>query len=226
MTVAGETDAMSEDDAAPHPTLALSTKVEEDFVAPLAAVRGALEILRDFSDVEADERRRFIETALRGCARLQRGIDELARTVYAAGRQTLPASPETGVPLAVDSPFDDHIHFVDDLDIVEIDFAGLEFRSAKAVNDFFDTVERLVEATGRRWYFLVNYGGYSVWPEAWIAFAHRGKKLNVAFSRGTARYDESAGGDVELSREFDPSVLFTREAALARIEQMKTEGPA
>ena len=31
---------MSEDDAAPHPTLALSTKVEEDFVAPLAVGRG------------------------------------------------------------------------------------------------------------------------------------------------------------------------------------------
>ena len=40
LAVAGETDAMSEDDAAPHPTLALSTKVEEDFVAPLAVGRG------------------------------------------------------------------------------------------------------------------------------------------------------------------------------------------
>ena len=79
--MAGKTDAMPEDDAPPHPTLALSTKVEEDFVAPLTAVRGSLEILRDFSDLGADERLRFIETALGGCARLEKGIGELARTV-------------------------------------------------------------------------------------------------------------------------------------------------
>ena len=216
---------MSEDNAAPHPTLALSTKFEEDFVAPLTAVRGALEILRDYSNLEPGERLRFTETALRGCARLQKGLDELARTVYAAGRQDVSASPANGVARAGDSRFAGHVRFLDDLDIAEIDFAGLEFRSSGAVNDFFDAVERRIEATGRRWYFLVNYGGYSVWPEAWIAFAHRGKKLNVTFSRGAARYDESAGGDVERSGRIDPSVLGTREAALARIERMKAAGP-
>ena len=217
---------MSVEDAPPHATLALSTKVEEDFVAPLAALRGALEILRDFSSLEADERMRFIETALRSCARLQKGVDELARTVYAAGNQTLSASHEEGVPLIDTGRYAGHVRFIDDLDVVEIDFAGLEFKSSKIVNEFFDVVEKLVEATGRRWYFLVNYGGYSVWPEAWVAFAHRGKRLNVTFSRGTARYEESAGNGVERSREFDPSILGTREAALARIEQMKSAGPA
>jgi len=224
--VAEETDAMSVEDAPPHATLALSTKVEEDFVAPLAALRGALEILRDFSSLEADERMRFIETALRSCARLQKGVDELARTVYAAGHQTLSAVHEEDAPLADAGRYAGHVRFIDDLDVVEIDFAGLEFKSSKIVNDFFDVVEKLVEATGRRWYFLVNYGGYSVWPEAWVAFAHRGKRLNVTFSRGTARYEESGGNGVERSREFDPSILGTREAALARIEQMKSTGPA
>ena len=217
---------MSESNAPSHPTLALSTKVEEDFVAPLAAVRGSLEILRDFSGLDADERMRFIETALRSCARLQKGVDELARTVYAAGHENLSALPEDSVPLTDAGRYAGHVRFIDDIEVVEIDFAGLEFRSSKAVNDFFDVVEKLVEATGRRWYFLVNYGGYSVWPEAWVAFAHRGKKLNVAFSRGTARYEESAGNGVEPAREFDPSILGTREAALARIEQMKSAGSA
>lgn len=217
---------MSRDNAPPHPTLALSTKVEEDFVAPLAAVRGSLEILRDFSGLDAEERMRFIETALRSCARLQKGVDELARTVYAAGHENLSASPEEGAPPTDAGRYAGHIRFIDDADIVEIDFAGLEFRSSKDVNDFFDVVEKLIEATGRRWYFLVNHGGYSVWPEAWVAFAHRGKRLNVTFSRGTARYEESAGNGVEPAREFDPSILGTREAALARIERMKSAGSA
>ena len=222
MTVAEETEAMSRDNAPPHPTLALNTKVEEDFVAPLASVRGALEILRDFSDLDANERQRFVATALRGCARLQKGVDELARTVYDASQQTRPASPEEGVPSADDGRFADHVRFFDDLDMVEIDFAGLVFKSSTIVNDFFDVVERLVENTGRRWYFLVNYAGYSVWPEAWVAFAHRGKQLNVTFSLGTARYDESAGGDAEGSGEFAQDFFATRDAALARIERMKS----
>lgn len=217
---------MPEDDTPPHPTLALSTKVEEDFVAPLTAVRGSLEILRDFSDLGADERLRFIETALGGCARLEKGIGELARTVYAAGQQTLSASHEEGAPLVGDSRFAGHVRFFDDLEVVEIDFAGVEFTSSKIVNEFFDLVEKQVEATGRLWYFLVSYGGCSVWPEAWVAFAHRGKKMNVAFSRGTVRYDESAGNGVERTEAFDPSYLGTREAALARIEQMKSAGSA
>ncbi len=214
---------MSEDNALPHSTLALSTKVEEDFVAPLAAVRGALEILRDFSNLEADERRRFVEAALRGCARLQKGIDDLARTVYAAGQQTLAAAPEGAVPAAEGSRPIGHVRFLDDRGIAEIDFAGLEFKNSQAVNAFFDTVERVVAATGRRWYLLVNYSGYSVWPEAWVAFAHRGKKLNVEFSRGTVRYDEAVGGG-EGPRGSDPSFLGSREAALARIERMKSTG--
>ena len=226
MTGAGETDAMSVKDTHPHATLALSTKVEEDFVAPLAALRGALEILRDFSSLDADERMRFIDTALRSCTRLQKGVDELARTVYAAGHQTLSDSHEGGVPATDPGRHAGHVHFIDDLDVVEIDFAGLEFRSSNAVNEFFDVVEKRVEATGRRWYFLVNYSGYSVWPEAWVAFAHRGKRLNVTCSLGTARYEDSADDRVEGSRDFDPSILGTREAALARIEQMKSAGAA
>ena len=217
---------MSEDDTPPHPTLALSTKVEEDFIAPLTAVRGSLEILRDFSDLGADERLRFIETALGGCARLEKGIGELARTVYAAGQQTLSVSHEEGIPLAGDSCFADHVRFFDDLEVVEVDFVGVEFNSSKIVNEFFDVAEKLVEATGRLWYFLVNYGGCSVWPEAWVAFAHRGKRMNVAFSRGTVRYDESVGNGVERTEEFDPPYFGTREAALDRIEQMKSTGSA
>lgn len=37
--MASETEAMPEDDTHPHPTLALSTKVEGGFVAPLRGVR-------------------------------------------------------------------------------------------------------------------------------------------------------------------------------------------
>ncbi len=212
---------MLDDDVRPHPTLALSTKVEEDFVAPLAAMRGALEILRDFPNLGEDERLRFVETALRGCARLEKGVEELARTVYAAGQQTLSPAPEESTRTIDTAGYAERIRFLDDREIVEIDFAELVFSSSQIVNDFYDVVETLIHRTGLRWYFLVNYGGCSVWPEAWVAFAHRGKRVNVAYSLGTARYDE-AGGGREASSNFDPDMFPSREAALARIAQMKS----
>ena len=150
-------------------------------------------------------------------------MDELGRTVYEAGQQTRSPAPGEDAPSAVgDDGFAGHVRFFDNSDIVEIDFEELVFKSSAGVNDFFDAVERQVESTGRRWYFLVNYGGYSIWPEAWIAFAHRGKQLNATFSLGTARYDKSAGGDSESSGELSRDFFATREAALAHIEQMKS----
>ena len=213
---------MPDDDTQPHPTIALSTKVEEDFVAPLTAMRGALEILRDFPNLKEDERLRFVETALRGCARLEKGVEELAQTVYAAGQQTLSPAPEDGARTIDDAGYAERVRFHDDLEIVEIDFADLVFSNSQIVNDFYDVVETLIRRTGLRWYFLVNYGGCSVWPEAWVAFAHRGKRVNVAYSLGTARYDEASGADETTSGNFDPDMFPSREAALARIEQMKS----
>ncbi len=212
---------MPDDDARPHPTLALSTKVEEDFVAPLAAMRGALEILRDFPNLGEDERLRFVETALRGCTRLEKGVEELARTVYAAGQQTLSPAPEESARTIDTAGYAERIRIRDALDIVEIDFADLVFSSSQIVNDFYDVVETLVRSTGRHWYFLVNYGACSVWPEAWVAFAHRGKRVNVTYSLGTARYDEVSGSETS-SGQFDPDMFPSRDAALARIAQMKS----
>ena len=52
------------------------------------------------------------------------------------------------------------------------------------------------------------------------------KRMNVAFSRGTVRYDESAGNGAGRIGELDPSYLGTRKAALDRIERMKSADSA
>lgn len=216
---------MHEEDSAIPPTLALSTKVEEDFISPLTAVRGALEILRDHPDLALQERQRFIDTALRGCVRLEKGVEELADTVYAAAKRD-----EAPPPVTVSEPrtigFEARVSFIDALEIVEVDFADLVFSSAEVVDGFYDVLERLVGASGRKWYFLVNYRGCSVWPEAWIAFAHRGKKVNATLSLGTVRYAEPDETDVPVPNasklgDSDADFFPSREAALAEIEKMK-----
>jgi len=216
---------MPKDRLHPPPTLALSTKVEDDFVAPLTSLRGALEILRDFSDLSKDERERFLETALRGCTRLEESVEDLARTVYAAGQQVQP-SPSAGPQQDSFRAYAARVHVLDEIGIIEIDFSGFEFSSTKIVDEFYDVIEHIVDQSGRDWYFIVNYGDCSIWPEAWVAFAHRGKRMNVTHSLGTVRYASRDGSEPDDRTDFRseshaPNLVPSREAAFARIEEMK-----
>lgn len=197
---------MSED--RPPPTVGLNTKIEADFVAPLTAVRGALEVLRDHHDLGVQERRRFVETALASCARLERSVDELATAVYAAGGEA-PAAAATEGRLA----------FLDD-DLAELDLSQMRFASTAEVNAFFDDVDAAFRAKGGRWRLLVDHTRCSVWPEAWIAFAHRSKKVNTVFAEDVARFETAdpanAGGGGRRLRD-DPEMAPSRAAALERL---------
>ncbi len=204
--------------------LALNTKLEEDFISPLTAVRGAIEILRDYPDLAADERNRFIETALRECARLEKGVADLAETVYAAG-QRAHLRPATSLSPETYREYAGRIRFHDAIDVVEIDFSDFAFRNSKIVNDFHDVIEAEVSATGRDWYFVVNHQACSVWPEAWVAFAHRGKKVQVAHALATVRYAaEPDSGDQSSNASragHDPNMFASRDLALAHVEELR-----
>ncbi len=216
---------MSKDRPDTPSTLALNTKVEEDFVAPLTSLRGALEILRDFPDLSVDERARFLETALRGCVRLERSVEDLAKTVYAAGQQAEPM-PSAGPSYDNYQAYADRVHVQGEMDMIEIDFSSFEFSSSKIVNDFYDVIEHIIDRTCKHWYFVVNFQDCSIWPEAWVAFAHRAKRINVTYSLGSVRYAssddaEDDGQSEAQSDSQDPNLFHSREAALARIEEMK-----
>ncbi|MEM8949112.1 MAG: hypothetical protein AAGA21_22805 [Pseudomonadota bacterium] len=207
-------------------TLALSTKVEEDFVAPLTSLRGALEILRDFKDLSGDERKRFLETALRGCSKLEQSVEDLAKTVYAAGQGTDPLLA-TGLSQDSYGTYAARVHIRNEIDVIDIDFSHFTFRNSEIVNDFHDVIEHIIDETGRDWYLAVNYSDCSIWPEAWVAFAHRGKRVNVSHSLGTVRYsvrDDGEDGAATEARSdsYDPNLFDSREAALARIDEMKS----
>ena len=181
---------------------ALSTKVEEEFISPLTAIRGALEILRDYPDLSAADRAGFIRNALGECDRLQSGIDHLAATVYAAGRDE---------PTQVDARYADRIHMLPDLDVVDLDFSNFQFQSSEIVNAFYDAIDSVVIPTQRNWIFLVNDHNCQIWPEAWVAYAHRSKKISLNFALTTIRYAEGEGEAVQS----DPKSLESRDLALA-----------
>jgi hypothetical protein len=220
----------AEQSNSPKATLALSTKLEEEFVSPLTAVRGALEILRDFPDLEPIQRQRFVESALLECARLEKGVEQLASTVYAAGQRNPEQASEPDL-FAGSSGYQERIHFLTAGDTVEVDLSSMEFSSSKVVNEFYDVLDHAIEASGRSWYFAVNYRDCSIWPEAWVAFAHRSKKVNVSYSLGSVRYVEHDEADGEAvngaSASAESSDTFSsREQALAHIAALREAAQA
>ena len=156
----------------------LPTQLEEDFIAPLTAMRGALEILRDFPDLSQDDHARFVTSALEECARIERGLRHLGAAVYRDAREQSAQQPDALVALHEDTA------------LAELNFSGIDFDGADAVNQIFDRVQSRIADTGRRWWFLVNFTDCHVFPEAWIAFAHRGKEIRVKYGYGTIRFAE------------------------------------
>jgi hypothetical protein len=211
---------MSKEASTAHLTLALNTMLEREFVSPLTSIRGALEIMRDFADLSNEERNRFINNALQDCARLELGVEQLASTVYTAVNREQSDQQQTKLGRD-ESRYDDRIRFFEELQIIEVDFSDIEFTSSKSVNDFYDRLDQLIESSGERWYIIVNYHHCSIWPEAWIAFAHRGKKVNVSYSLGTVRYFDASADDDDSLLLSDPELLTSRDEALAHIEQLR-----
>ncbi|SIO14965.1 hypothetical protein [Vannielia litorea] len=111
--------------------------------------------------------------------------------------------------------------------IMEADFSGLHFTSSRAVNRFYDRIEERIAATGEdKWFFLVNYSDNRIDPDAWIAFARRGRALNLAYSMGTVRFDVSEITRAQIERSagtenFDANLQPDREAALARLKTFR-----
>lgn len=169
-------------------------------------------------------------------ANRQAALDKLA-ALRAAGPAEAPtpcaAAPSTPVAeieaarSAGDPVFDPRIRFDPAAEIMEADFEGLRFCDSQMVDALYDRIEERIAITGReRWFFLVNYRDCQVFPEAWIAYAHRGKRLNVKHSLGSVRYAAStATADAIAARaareRFDPNLFPSRAAALAKIQEMR-----
>lgn len=70
---------------------------------------------------------------------------------------------------------------------MEVDFSNLHFTTTEQVDAFYDEVDRRLAATGKRWYFLVNYIDCVIDDQVWNRFAERGKQANISSSLGTVR---------------------------------------
>lgn len=120
----------------------------------------------------------------------------------------------------------DRVFFHPALEIMEIDCSNHTFATKSDVNAFYDELGRQVTETGKKWYFIVNYQNTEILPDAWLAWATRGKELNLNWSLGTVRFDPQEGTKEEIlkrsqTENFNPNLVSSRDDALARIEEMK-----
>jgi hypothetical protein len=118
------------------------------------------------------------------------------------------------------------VTFHDDADIMEIDLTDVALEHSRDVHDLYDVLEELIEASGRKWYFLINYENTKIFSCAWVEYAARGKKLNEAGSLGSVRFapGSETETDIRLRAEsggFRPNIRNTREEALERIAELK-----
>ncbi|MCP3971555.1 MAG: hypothetical protein GY717_14805 [Rhodobacteraceae bacterium] len=120
------------------------------------------------------------------------------------------------------------VSFIPDEQIFEIDLSDIHLQHSRDVNDIYDVLEAQIEATGQRWFFLINYNNCRIDSSAWVQWAKRGKAFNIGGSLGTVRYEAGSEteADIRLRAEtqgFRPNIRNTREEALQRIAEMKTE---
>lgn len=126
-------------------------------------------------------------------------------------------------------PFDSRITFDDSRQVMEVDFSDFTFDGSETVNRFYDRIEERIAETGEElWFFLVNLNGTRIDSTAWVAYARRGKALNMAHSMGSVRFDASPETARQIERAarteaFDPNLFTNRADALIRVGQLKSK---
>ncbi|HSF91775.1 MAG TPA: hypothetical protein VLA51_06180 [Paracoccaceae bacterium] len=110
--------------------------------------------------------------------------------------------------------------------VMDVDFSNFRFENSADVNAFYDYIEDRLRRTGRKWYFVVNYRGTYIDPIAWINYGVRGKRINLAYSLGSVRYNTSPETASEIraranTEQFDPNLCASHESALTRVREMQ-----
>ncbi|MBW4981687.1 hypothetical protein KZZ07_03940 [Mameliella sp. CS4] len=124
---------------------------------------------------------------------------------------------------------DARIRFDDVRQIMEVDFSDFDFDSSATVNRFYDQIEARIAETGEElWFFLINLNGTRIDSSAWVAYARRGRALNLAHSMGSVRFDASPETAAQIERAarteaFDPNLFTNRADALIRLGQMPSK---
>jgi branched-chain amino acid transport system ATP-binding protein len=135
-------------------------------------------------------------------------------------------STEEKLPAGASTPLATRLSFNDALEVLDVDWSNCTFSTNAQVDQFFDAADRALGATGRRWYFLVDYTGCKVAPDVWEHFAERGRRTNTVHGLGSVRYGapESLRDTIRaqaMLAQFRANMFDTREEALVALGQLR-----
>ena len=128
--------------------------------------------------------------------------------------------------VAAEGRFSSRIKILEALEVLDVDFSDMKFTTQAEIDAFYDEVDRLLGATGRRWYFLVNYTNCTISDEVWDHFGDRGKHSNVTYGLGSVRFGMSAPTrqtirERAMLAQFRANVFESREEALVALGELR-----
>jgi len=104
--------------------------------------------------------------------------------------------------------------------IAEIDLSGLTLRHSGDVNVVYDTLAEMLDATDRKWFFLINSEALRIEQAAWLSQSRAAKRLRLAFSLGQVRYGTTVEetGQVVAMRP-----ALNRDQACAQLDALRDQ---
>ena len=121
---------------------------------------------------------------------------------------------------------DERIILHEDIGALEADFSGMRFTAEAEVDAFYDAADARLAATGKRWYFLVNYTDCLIEPQVWDRFSARGKNTNIRHGLGTVRVGTSASARETIKQQaqrefFRANIYDSRDQAILALGEMR-----
>ncbi|MEL6914923.1 MAG: hypothetical protein AAFP13_10505 [Pseudomonadota bacterium] len=109
---------------------------------------------------------------------------------------------------------------------LDIDFSYVDMEHSRDVHDIYNWLEHAIRATGRKWWFLIDYNHFRIQSGAWVAYDQRKTACEAAFSLGTVRYAPGAETETDIrlrmeARGTRPNIRNSRAEALARLAELR-----
>jgi branched-chain amino acid transport system ATP-binding protein len=120
----------------------------------------------------------------------------------------------------------DRFTFHEAISTLEVDFSHLTLSNAAQVDAFYDAIDDRLAASGKRWFFLVDYTDCVIAPEVWQRFAERGKNSNVTYGLGTVRVGATSQTREAIRADatramFRANIYDTRDQAMLALGEMR-----
>lgn len=108
---------------------------------------------------------------------------------------------------------------------LDIDFSHVTMEHSRDVHDIYNWLEHAIRATGKTWWFLMDYSHFRIEQGAWVAYDRRKSACEQTLAKGVVRFAPGAETETDIrlrmeARGTRPNIRNTRQEALARLAEL------